>query len=57
MAQPTSEWNGFFLRFIGEAMGKAHDPAPRVVDAGLGVVATVFAIALTWVYNRTSAGN
>ncbi len=31
--------------------------APRVVDAGLGVVATVFAIALTWVYNRTSAGN
>ncbi len=32
-------------------------PAPRVVDAGLGVVATVFAIALTWVYNRTSAGN
>jgi len=38
-------------------MGKAHDPAPRVVDAGLGVVAKVFAIALTWVYNRTSAGN
>ncbi len=31
--------------------------APRVVDAGLGVIATVFAIALTWVYNRTSAGN
>jgi hypothetical protein len=30
--------------------------APRVVDAGLGVVATVFAIALTWVYNRTAAG-
>jgi hypothetical protein len=30
--------------------------APRVVDAGLGVVATVFAIALTWVYNRTTAG-
>jgi len=28
--------------------------APRVVDAGLGVVATLFAIALTWVYNRTS---
>jgi hypothetical protein len=27
--------------------------APRVVDAGLGVVATLFAIALTWVYNRT----
>jgi hypothetical protein len=27
--------------------------APRVVDAGLGVTATVFAIALTWVYNRT----
>jgi hypothetical protein len=30
--------------------------APRVVDAGLGVTATVFAIALTWVYNRTAAG-
>ena len=29
--------------------------APRVVDAGLGVVATLFAIALTWVYNRTTA--
>jgi hypothetical protein len=28
--------------------------APRVVDAGLGVVATLFAIALTWVYNQTS---
>jgi hypothetical protein len=28
--------------------------APRVVDAGLGVTATVFAIALTWVYNRTT---
>jgi len=28
--------------------------APRVVDAGLGVVATLFAIALTWVYNRTT---
>ena len=28
--------------------------APRVVDAGLGVIATLFAIALTWVYNRTS---
>ena len=27
--------------------------APRVVDAGLGVTATIFAIALTWVYNRT----
>lgn len=27
--------------------------APRVVDAGLGVTATLFAIALTWVYNRT----
>jgi len=27
--------------------------APRVVDAGLGVVATLFAIALTWVYNRS----
>jgi hypothetical protein len=26
--------------------------APRVIDAGLGVVATVFAIALTWVYNH-----
>ena len=31
--------------------------APRVVDAGLGVVATLFAIALTWVYNRTSTGD
>jgi hypothetical protein len=30
--------------------------APRVVDAGLGVVATLFAIALTGVYNRTAAG-
>ena len=30
--------------------------APRVVDAGLGVVATLFAIALTWVYNRTASG-
>jgi hypothetical protein len=30
--------------------------APRVVDAGLGVVATLFAIALTWVYNRTTTG-
>jgi hypothetical protein len=29
--------------------------APRVVNAGLGVAATVFAIALTWLYNRTSA--
>ena len=27
--------------------------APRVVDAGLGVCASLFAIALTWVYNRT----
>jgi hypothetical protein len=27
--------------------------APRVVDAGPGVMATLFAIALTWVYNRT----
>jgi hypothetical protein len=27
--------------------------APRVVDAGLGVTATIFAIALTWVYNRS----
>ncbi|MEJ2190026.1 MAG: hypothetical protein P8Y93_11575 [Acidobacteriota bacterium] len=26
--------------------------APRVIDAGLGVTATLFAIALTWVYNR-----
>lgn len=25
--------------------------APRVVDAGLGIAATLFAIALTWVYN------
>ena len=29
--------------------------APRVFDAGLGVAATLFAIALTWVYNRTSS--
>jgi hypothetical protein len=29
--------------------------APRVVDAGLGVTATIFAIALTWVYNRTTS--
>ncbi len=28
--------------------------APRVVDAGLGVAATLFAIALTWVYNRAA---
>ena len=27
--------------------------APRVVDAGLGVIATLFAIALTWLYNRS----
>ena len=27
--------------------------APRVVDAGLGVIASLFAYALTWVYNRT----
>jgi len=26
--------------------------APRVIDAALGVAATLFAIALTWVYNR-----
>ena len=26
----------------------------RVVDASLGVVTTLFAIALTWVYNRTA---
>jgi len=30
--------------------------APRVVDAGLGVTATIFAIALTWVYNRPASG-
>jgi hypothetical protein len=29
--------------------------APGVVEAGLGVIATVFAIALTWVYNRTTS--
>jgi len=29
--------------------------APRVIDAGLGVTATIFAIALTWVYNRAVA--
>lgn len=28
--------------------------APRVVDAGLGVGATMFAIGLTWVYNRAA---
>jgi hypothetical protein len=28
--------------------------APRVVDAGLGVAATLFAIALTWLYNRAA---
>jgi hypothetical protein len=27
--------------------------APRVVDAGLGVIATLFAIALTWLYNKS----
>jgi hypothetical protein len=30
--------------------------APRVVDAGLAVTATIFAIALTWIYNRTVTG-
>jgi len=29
--------------------------APRVVDAGLGVTATLFAIVLTWVCNRAAA--
>lgn len=29
--------------------------APRVIDACLGVAATLFAIALTWVYNRAEA--
>jgi hypothetical protein len=29
--------------------------APRVVDAGLGVAATIFAIALTWLYNRAAS--
>jgi hypothetical protein len=28
--------------------------APRVVDAALGIAATVFAIALTWVFNLTA---
>jgi hypothetical protein len=28
--------------------------APRVIDAGLGVSATLFAIALTWVYNKST---
>ena len=28
----------------------------RVVDASLGEVTTLFAIALTWVYNRTAIG-
>jgi hypothetical protein len=28
--------------------------APRVIDAALGVTATLFAIALTWVYNRAA---
>jgi hypothetical protein len=27
--------------------------APRVVDAGLGVIATLFAITLTWLYNKS----
>jgi hypothetical protein len=30
--------------------------APRIVDAGLGVTATLFAIALTWLYNRSLSG-
>jgi len=30
--------------------------APRVVDAGLDVMATIFALPLTWVYNRTATG-
>lgn len=29
--------------------------APRIIDAGLGVVATLFAIALTWVYNTAES--
>lgn len=29
--------------------------APRIIDAGLGVTATLFAIALTWLYNRTGS--
>lgn len=29
--------------------------APRIIDAGLGVAATLFAIALTWVFNRATA--
>jgi len=28
--------------------------APRFVDAGLGIVAALFALALTWVYNRST---
>jgi len=28
--------------------------APRFVDAGLGITAAVFAVALTWVYNRAA---
>jgi hypothetical protein len=28
--------------------------APRIIDAGLGVAATLFAIALTWVFNRAT---
>jgi len=30
--------------------------APRFVDAGLGIVAALFALALTWVYNRSTDG-
>jgi hypothetical protein len=29
--------------------------APRVVDAALGVTATLYAICLTWIFNRTNA--
>lgn len=28
--------------------------APRLIDAGLGITAAVFAVALTWVYNRAA---
>ena len=28
--------------------------APRVVDAALGITATLFALGLTWVYNRST---
>lgn len=29
--------------------------APRFVDAGLGITAAVFAVGLTWIYNKSAA--